>query len=199
MGIAIGGNERMFDKAAMTAVSAIAFIIFMKRSPGIFCVTNISTGNTTYKSFAFLSNNLGDEMSSKQRVVRFSVSLPPRLVRELDEVWRSMRYVSRSKAVHDALRNFISEYRWMREEAGKIAGAIVILYYLDKPGLLNKIMQVQHKFEDIITSTMHIHLAKNKCLEIVAVNGDTKAVRSLTQELMTKKGVKQLKFTAIAL
>lgn len=138
-------------------------------------------------------------MSSKQRVVRFSVSLPPRLVRELDEVWRSMRYVSRSKAVHDALRNFISEYRWMREEAGKIAGAIVILYYLDKPGLLNKIMQVQHKFEDIITSTMHIHLAKNKCLEIVAVNGDTKAVRSLTQELMTKKGVKQLKFTAIAL
>jgi len=119
-------------------------------------------------------------------------------VRELDEVWRNMRYVSRSKAVHDAIRNFISEYKWMREEAGEIAGAIVMLYYIDKPGLLNKIMQVQHKFEDVVSSTMHIHLAQNKCLEIIAVKGDTKEVRSLTQELITKKGVKQLKFTAMA-
>ena len=137
-------------------------------------------------------------MSLKRKVVRFSVSLPPTLVKEFDGVWGDMRYVSRSKAVHDALRNFISEYKWRREEAGKIAGAIVMLYYLDKPGLVNKIMRVQHRFEDIISSTMHIHLTKNKCLEVVAVNGNTKEVRSLTQELMTKKGVKQLKFTAIA-
>lgn len=120
------------------------------------------------------------------------------LVREFDEVWGNMQYVSRSKAIHDAIRNFISEYKWMREEAGKVMGAIVMLYYMDKPNLLNKIMRVQHKFEDIISSSMHIHLTKNKCLEIVAVNGNTKEIRSLTQELMTKKGVKQLKFAAIA-
>jgi CopG family nickel-responsive transcriptional regulator len=138
-------------------------------------------------------------MSQKQRVVRFSVSLPPTLVKELDEVWRNMQYVSRSKAVHDAIRNFISEYKWTRKEAEKIAGAIVMLYYVDKPGLLNKIMQVQHKFENVVSSTLHIHLTKNKCLEIIAVNGDTKEVRRLTQALITKKGVKQLKFTAVAL
>ncbi len=137
-------------------------------------------------------------MSLKRRVVRFSVSLPPMLVKEFDEVWGSMKYDSRSKAIHDAIQNFISEYKWMREETGKIAGAIVMLYYFDKPDLLNRIMQVQHKFEDIISSSMHIHLTKNKCLEIVAVDGNTKEIKSLAQELMTKKGVKQLKFTAIA-
>ncbi|MDH5783370.1 MAG: ribbon-helix-helix domain-containing protein [Candidatus Bathyarchaeota archaeon] len=41
-------------------------------------------------------------MTGKQSVVRFSVSLPPFLVREFDEVWKSMGYESRSKAVHDA-------------------------------------------------------------------------------------------------
>jgi CopG family nickel-responsive transcriptional regulator len=137
-------------------------------------------------------------MPTKQRVVRFSVSLPPTLVKELDEVWRNMQYVSRSKAVHDAIRNFISEYKWTREEAEEIAGAIVMLYYVDKPGLLNKIMHVQHEFEDIVSSTMHVHLTKNKCLEIIAVKGDTKEVRRLTQALITKKGVKQLKLIAIA-
>jgi metal-responsive CopG/Arc/MetJ family transcriptional regulator len=46
---------------------------------------------------------------------------------------------------------------------------------------------------------MHIHLTKNKCLEIIAVRGKADGIKSLSQELMTKKGVKQLKFTAIAL
>jgi len=135
----------------------------------------------------------------KQKVVRFSVSLPPTLVKELDEFRRSMQYDSRSKAVHDAIRNFISEYRWMQKKDAEITGAVVMLYYADKPGLLNRIMQVQHKFEDVISSTMHVHLTRNKCLEIIAVKGHAEEVRSLAQELTTKKGIKQLKFTAVAL
>jgi len=136
---------------------------------------------------------------SVKGVVRFGVSLPPSLVRDFDEAWRGMGYDNRSKAAHDAFRSFISEYKWKREEAGEIAGAIVLLYYLDKPGLLNQIVEAQHKFENIVSSTMHVHLAKDKCLEIIAVKGKASDIRSLSQELMTKKGVKQLKFTTIAL
>jgi CopG family nickel-responsive transcriptional regulator len=46
---------------------------------------------------------------------------------------------------------------------------------------------------------MHIHLSKDKCLEIIAVKGKAGEIKSLSQELMTKKGVKQLKLTTIAL
>jgi CopG family nickel-responsive transcriptional regulator len=131
-------------------------------------------------------------------VVRFSVSLPPSLVREFDQVWKSMGYESRSKAVHDAFRSLISEFKWMREEAEEIIGAIVLLYYVDKPGLLNQIMHVQHEFEDVIRSSMHVHLTRDKCLEIIAVKGAAQEIKQLAKALMTKKGVKQLKFTAIA-
>jgi len=130
-------------------------------------------------------------------VVRFSVSLPPSLVKSFDNAWKGMSYGNRSKAVHDALRNFITEYEWMRVEEGEITGAIVLLYYVDKPSLLKQIMQAQHKFEDTVSSTLHVHLTKDKCLEIIAVKGRVSQVRSLTQELMTKKGVKQLKFAAV--
>ncbi len=140
----------------------------------------------------------GLALTGKQRVVRFSVSLPPSLVREFDAVWKIMGYESRSKAVHDAFRSLISEFKWMREEAGEIVGAIVLLYYVDKPGLLNQIMHVQHRFEDAICSSMHVHLTRDKCLEIIAVRGDAQEIKRLTQELMIEKGVKQLKFTAIA-
>ena len=134
----------------------------------------------------------------KKKVTRFSVSLPPPLVKKLDEVWKSMQYESRSKAIHDAVRSFISEFEWMREEVGRITGAILVLYYLDKPGLLDEITSVQHRFKNVISSTLHIHLEENKCLEIIAVEGRVQEVRSLTEILMAKRGVKQVKVAAIA-
>jgi len=136
-------------------------------------------------------------VSAMSGATRLSVSLPAPLVKEFDIIWRSMKYTDRSKAVHDAIRNFISDHKWMQEEAEELMGAIVLLYYLDKPGLLNRIMEIQHEFEKIISSTMHVHLTKNKCLEIVAVKGNPKDAKSLVQKLMVMKGVKQLKFAAI--
>jgi len=137
-------------------------------------------------------------MSQKMKVTRFSVSLPPPLVEKLDKTWRSMRYENRSKAIHDAVRSFITEFEWMQRDAGRITGAILVLYYLDKPGLLDEIAKAQHQFKNAISSTLHVHLEDNKCLEIIAVEGSVQEIRSLAQSLMTKRGVKQVKVAAIA-
>ena len=137
-------------------------------------------------------------MPQKMKVIRFSVSLPPPLVEKLDETWRSMRYENRSKAVHDAVRSFITEFEWMQKDSGRITGAVLVLYYLDKPGLLDEITKAQHKFKNAISSTLHVHLEDNKCLEIIAVEGSVQEIRSLAQSLMTKRRVKQVKVAAIA-
>jgi CopG family nickel-responsive transcriptional regulator len=137
-------------------------------------------------------------MQDKLGVVRFSVSLPPSLVDEFDSAWKSMNYENRSKAVHDAMRTFISEFKWTHGEKEHVAGAILLLYYLDKPNLLKRIMEIQHKFRDIISSTTHIHLEEDKCLEIIAVNGEVGEIRNLAQELMARKGVKQVKISVVA-
>jgi CopG family nickel-responsive transcriptional regulator len=137
-------------------------------------------------------------MPQKMKVTRFSVSLPPPLVEKLDKTWRSMRYENRSKAIHDAVRSFITEFEWMQKDSGRITGAVLVLYYLDKPGLLDEITKAQHKFKNAISSTLHVHLEENKCLEIIAVEGSVQEIRSLAQSLMTKRGVKQVKVAAIA-
>lgn len=137
-------------------------------------------------------------MPQKMKVTRFSVSLPPPLLKRLDETWKNMQYEDRSKAIHDAVRSFISEFEWMQKDSGQITGAVLVLYYLDKPGLLDEITKVQHQFRNVISSTTHLHLEENKCLEMIAVKGNTQEVRSLTQTLMAKKGVKQVKVAALA-
>jgi CopG family nickel-responsive transcriptional regulator len=137
-------------------------------------------------------------MASTKGVTRFSVSLPPTLVDDFDEAWKSMDYENRSKAAHDAFRAFITENKWTIEEGEEIVGTVTLLYYLDKPGLLTHIVEAQHKFENVVLSSMHLHLTKNKCMEIIAVSGKASHVKRLSQELMTKKGVKQLKLTVMA-
>jgi CopG family nickel-responsive transcriptional regulator len=136
-------------------------------------------------------------MTHTYGATRLSISLPSPLVEEFDEVWHSMKYTDRSKAVHDAIRNFITEHKWTQEQENEVVGAIALLYYYDKPALLNTIMKTQHEFENIITSSMHIHLTKDKCLEIIAVKGHAQQARSLMQKLMAKKGVKQARLAAI--
>jgi len=76
---------------------------------------------------------------------------------------------------------------WRAENAGQITGVVLVLHYLDKPGLLEEITSIRHRFKNVISSTMHIHLEENKCLEIIAVEGSTQEARSLTQELMAKR------------
>jgi CopG family nickel-responsive transcriptional regulator len=136
--------------------------------------------------------------SSIKGVVRFSLSIPPSLLRNFDEVWKVKGYDNRSRAAHDAFRSFISEYKLAFSDTEEIAGAIMLIYYLDKPGLLNQIVEIQHGFEGIVSSTMHIHLAKNKCLEIMAVKGKAKDIRELGQKLSTQKGVKEMKLAVTA-
>ena len=129
---------------------------------------------------------------------RLSVSLPSPLVEEFDAVWQGMKYDDRSKAVHDAIRNFITEHKLIQQEEGELIGAMGLLYYHDKPNLLNAITGIQHEYADVVKSSTHIHLAKEKCLEIIAVKGEADQVKSLMQKLMAKKGVKQVKFAAMS-
>ena len=137
-------------------------------------------------------------MSTVKGVTRFSVSLPPSLVEDFDESWKNTGYENRSKAAHDAFRAFITENKWTREKDEQIAGTVTLLYYLDKPGLVNHIVEAQHKFENVVLSSMHLHLTDNKCMEVIAVRGKAADIKCLSQELMTRKGVKQLKLTVMA-
>jgi len=136
-------------------------------------------------------------MTHTSGATRLSVSLPSTLVEEFDATWQSMKYTNRSKAVHDAIRSFITEHKWMQNERGELMGALVLLYYFDKPVLMSAITQIQHEFENVITSSMHVHLTRDKCLEIIAVKGSAQETKRLMQRIMTKKGVKQVKFAAI--
>ncbi|MCS7136667.1 MAG: nickel-responsive transcriptional regulator NikR [Nitrososphaerota archaeon] len=129
-------------------------------------------------------------------VTRISISIPPDLLKELDDVLKKVGY-DRSKAIQIAIRNFLTEYRWTHE-SGEVAGALILLYDHRSRGVEGSLTDIQHEYGNIITSTMHVHLDEDNCLEIVALKGSSKSIKELVERVIKEKGVKQLKLALVA-
>jgi CopG family nickel-responsive transcriptional regulator len=127
------------------------------------------------------------------KIVRVGVAFPPDLLKDFDEITEKMTYESRSKAIQDAVRLFVSERKHLSETEGPQAGIIMILYNHETKGLESTLTHVQHHYADIISATMHIHLNEKDCLETIAIRGDASRVRNLSNELSSKRGVKLMK------
>ncbi len=127
------------------------------------------------------------------KIIRVGVTFPPDLLRDFDEIVDKMGYESRSKAVQDAVRMFVSEKKWLQEERGIQAGVLMMLYDHEVRELESVLTDIQHHYINLICSTMHIHLSERDCLEAIAVKGNVAEIRKLSDELAAKRGVKTLK------
>jgi CopG family nickel-responsive transcriptional regulator len=131
------------------------------------------------------------------KIVRVGVTFPPELLRDFDEFIKKMGYDNRSKAIQDSVLFFISEYKSLEKETGQGVGVLSILYDHKAKGLEEKLTDIQHEFSEIIRSTMHVHLNKNDCLQVITIDGNIKNIKKLIKKLMINKGVKQAKLSLI--
>jgi len=129
----------------------------------------------------------------EENITRIGVSLPKNLLEEFDNIIRTRGYSSRSEAIRDAIRSYIMEYKWLEREEGEIVGVVYIIYDHTVKGVSDAIIDIQHEFLDVITTTLHIHLSKDYCLEMILVKGDMKKVKRLVDKAMTIKGVSNVK------
>jgi len=127
------------------------------------------------------------------KIVRVGVTFPPDLLEDFDAITEKMGYESRSKAIQDAVRLYVAERKWLQNENANQTGVILMVYDHDTRGLESDLTNSQHHHQDLISSTMHIHLGAHDCLEVIAVKGKSSEIRHLSDELTTRRGVKILK------
>src|SRR3989304_6615865 len=121
------------------------------------------------------------------KIVRVGVTFPPDLLKDFDEVTAKMGYESRSKAIQDAVRLYVSERKWLKEEETTQTGVLLMVYDHEVKGLESELTEIQHHHTSLISSTMHIHIGEQDCLEAIAVKGKANDIRKLSNELTTKK------------
>lgn len=101
-----------------------------------------------------------------------------------------MGYRSRSKAVQDAVRMFVSERKWLQQKSGDQTGVLMMLYAHEVKDLESSLTHIQHQYSAVVCSAMHVHLSEMECLEAIAVKGDSKKVQRLSDDLGAERGVR---------
>ena len=129
---------------------------------------------------------------------RVSISLPTDLLSKFDESMVKTGYTDRSKALQSAMHYLVDEYTWKSDDKADGAGAIVMLYNNHIYNQDKKSVHVQHKYADIISASIHLHLANDNCLETIMVKGSIKRIRDLAKHISENRGIKSLKVNFVS-
>lgn len=123
----------------------------------------------------------------KTKLKRFGVAIPEDLLSKFDDFIKRNRYTNRSEAIRDLIRAELAKENWMLNK--KCAGIISIVYNHHKRELVDKIVDIQHDFQDIIVASQHIHLDHDNCLEVIITHGNSIKIQELANHLKATKGV----------
>lgn len=134
-------------------------------------------------------------MAPKERI---SLSVSGPMLDEFDALARSIGLKNRSNAVSQAMMEFISNRKFEIAKKGEIPGVILVTYDHHSRGINSALTELQHDYPDVVTATMHIHLSKHTCLEVIAFRGGADRVRLLAKTLQSQKGVLELRLVTSA-
>jgi len=124
-----------------------------------------------------------------------SLSIPDRLLEELDSSIERWGFASRSEALRQAVRFFIEEQRSLREVEGKVIAIVTVVY--EKAAKSDRMLALQHEWGSIVLTFLHTHVDKASCLEVMVVKGLIRSIRKLVNAMKADKQVRQVKVTMI--
>jgi len=122
-------------------------------------------------------------------LVRFGISMDSRLLNRFDQMIADKGYSNRSEAIRDLIRDQLVDATW-KEEEKEVVGTITLVYNHEIRELNDKLIDLQHQFHDRIISSLHVHLDKHNCLEVLIVRGTGRDVKRVAEKLIGIKGVK---------
>lgn len=127
---------------------------------------------------------------NKDSVKVISLSIPKKILAELESMKDNMGYSSRSELFRDAVRNLLMQKKQLDNVNGYIEGVIVLLYDHPADG---QVSEVRHRFMKTFKSFMHsdFKIENCSCCEVLMFSGIASAVRKAYYELKSIKGVEE--------
>jgi len=126
-----------------------------------------------------------------------SISLTPELLSKLERIIRERGYSSRSEAIREAIRDYLSDYELNRFKKGKVTATITVISQHERHDVDERLMRLRHEHNEIISGDMHVHLGKTYCLEIFITEGEAEEVLNFIGRIRALRGVQQVKYTMV--
>lgn len=138
-------------------------------------------------------------MQGDDDLSRIGASLPEHLLAEFDEILKRRGYTSRSEGIRDAIRIYNSNNQWRTDTAEERKGVLTVMYDLRNQDLLFSVHEILLNRQDLIRISLRRYISRNRCLEILLVQGGGTQIKELIDQLMALKALEMVKLTVIPL
>lgn len=119
---------------------------------------------------------------------RITISLTDEIASALDQLVGCRGYANRSEAVRDLIREAASQ----DATEGDLLSLGVLSYVFDheQRDLARRLTTTHHDHHVLNLSTLHLHLDRKSCLEVVVLRGHAQDIRKLADQISTEWGVR---------
>ena len=128
---------------------------------------------------------------------RIGVSLDKNLLAEFDKLIARQGYQSRSEAIRDLVRQQLSQERLADPDIEAVA-AVLLVYDHHATKLAEKLIGLQHSHLLQAISSLHVHLDRHDCLEVVVLRGRVGEIHRVGEKILSMKGVKLGRINLVA-
>jgi len=129
-----------------------------------------------------------------EKITRFGVSMNTELLQMFDKYIDKKGYTNRSEAIRDIIREHLVTQEWLNGNTVTI-GVITLVYGHESGEINERLIESQHNHCKNIISSIHIHLDKHNCLEVLVIKGMPRKIQQIADHLISYKGVKHGKLT----
>lgn len=119
---------------------------------------------------------------------RIGVAIDSDLLKRFDVFIAKQGYTNRSEAFRDLIRDRLVTAAVDHPRA-PVVGTVTLIYDHHSRLLPEKLMDLQHKYHDLVVCTTHAHLDHHNCLEVIILKGESRLVQKLAGLLIGTKGV----------
>jgi CopG family nickel-responsive transcriptional regulator len=121
-------------------------------------------------------------------LTRFSVSLEADLLEAFDRYVKDGSFATRSEAIRQILRRTLTLEAFESDDK-LVTASLTLVYDHHRPHLVEKLLELQHSHAGEVVASMHVHLDRDRCLEVLVLRGTGAALRKLAESLRGLKGV----------
>lgn len=126
--------------------------------------------------------------------MRTTVNIDDDAIEAFDAVWQDEGIDSRSRAVREAIREYVESHTTLESMTGDVAALVAFDY--DHHEVIEELHTVQHDYQDVIDTTSHTHQGE-WCLEAVFCRGSADCVRDLVYDLRNFDGVGRVRVMSL--
>ena len=126
--------------------------------------------------------------------MRTSFNIPDEVVAEFDRVWHDEGIENRSRAVREAMLEYIERHTRLEDTASEVVALVGFDYR--HHDVIRDLHAIQHEYQDVILNTSHTHQGE-WCLESLFCRGSAARVRELVYRLRDFDGVRRVKLMRI--